>query len=567
MAIEWKFLEQKSFDRIVESMIHRMYSGTATVEVVDGRGGDGGRDIVVTQGSRVRIFQLKFFPEGFPKENRPRRRQIKDSFARAMEHNPYEWTLVVPCNLTPNEREFVNELAIGHEVRVSMMGRVELDSKMIDLPDLEGYYQRDHLIEHVKILNQEKAFLLGGPGDLDSRVLDLGKVVDKCDKDWTFDFSRQGDQVFRTLRAKHPRAHQTSPIYITLECSLSEDSELSQQIRRTLGYGTGEKVVLPAEIVERLTIEGPEWLSETVEHVLVELLPNTPAGDQEVRMELRILDNNGRLLASHHAKVQHGNTGYEGRCLKATFYNVAELIFMFPHDEEQPTTLSYAYQVDETSPADLLRAMRLIKQLHKKCTGEIYLNGQRLGVVGFSAKDHSSDTRAHLDEVRRCEQLAEDLDIVQRHCDNFFPVPAQLSGVERAALRMVRLLAEGKCAVHPMARFLTATLTGSEGEELRLILSGNPQSIRLDLSECTMEIAGHELVIGDVMLFHTRVIAVNAGQVLKALDAGSAEGCALKLQPEGEEHFHAFIPAKWPSDSMPVVPTPWGLPELAEPAA
>ncbi|WP_055479265.1 hypothetical protein [Sphaerimonospora mesophila] len=421
--------------------------------------------------------------------------------------------------------------------------------------------------EDAKIFNQEKAILLGGPRDLDDRVLNLGKVVDKCDRDWTFDFARRGEQVVRILRGKHPRAHQTSPIHITVEHSLSEDSELSKQIRRTLGYGTDEKVVLPAEIVERLTIDGPEWLSETVEHVHVELLPHTMPSDQEVRMELRILDNNGRALASHHAKVQHGNTGYEGRCLKATFYNVAELVFMFPHDEEQPTTLSYAYTVAETSPSDLLRAMRLIKQLHETCTGEIYLNGQRLGVIGFTAKDHFAEVRAHLDEIRRCEQLAEDLDIVQRHCDNFFPVPAELSGIERAALRMVRLLIEGKCAVHPTARLLTATLTGSGSEELRVILSGNPQSLRLDLSGCTVDIAGHELLIGDVMLFHTRVIAVNAGQVLEALDAGSAEGCVLKLQPEGEDHFHAFIPAKWPGNHMPVVPTPWGLPELVEPAA
>ncbi|MEV0624200.1 hypothetical protein AB0I81_63585 [Nonomuraea sp. NPDC050404] len=567
MAIEWKHLEQKRFDRIVESIIHRMYSGTATVEVLDGRGGDGGRDIVVTQGSRLRIFQLKFFPEGFPKENRSRRRQIKDSFVRAMAYSPYEWTLVVPCNLTPSEQEFIDELVAGHDVRVSVMGRVELDAKMIDLPDLESYYQRDLLIEDAKILNHERTLLLGGPGDLDRRVINLGKVVDQCDEDWTFNFSRKGDKVFRTLRAKHPRAHVTSPVHITVEHSLIEDSELSRQIQRTFGYGTDEKVVLPAEIVERLTVKGPEWLSETVEHVDVELLPNTATGDQEVLIELRILDDNSDLLASHHGRLQHGNAGYEGRCLKATFHNVAKLTILLPYDEEQSSSLSYEYQVDGASPADLLRAMRLIKQLHQKCTGEIYLNGQRLGVIGLKAKDHSHEARAHLEEVRRCEQLAEDLDIVQRHCDNFFPVPAQLSGVERAALRMARLLVDGKCAIHPMARTLTAALTGSDGKELRLILSGKPQSIRVDLSGCVMEIAGHELVIGDVMLFHTRVIAVNADQVTKALDSRSAENSVLKLQPEGDEHFHAFIPAKWPSDSMPVVPTPWGLPELKEPGA
>jgi hypothetical protein len=265
--------------------------------------------------------------------------------------------------------------------------------------------------------------------------------------------------------------------------------------------------------------------------------------------------------------VQHGNAGYEGRCLKATFYNVAELIFMIPHDEEQPTTLGYAYKVADTSPSDLLLAMRLIKQLHRGNTGEIYLNGQRLGVIGFTAKGNSAERLAHLDEVRRWEQLAEDLDIVQRHCDNFFPVPAELPGIDRAVLRMLRLLIEGKCAAHPTARVLTITLAGTDSEELRMVLDGTPRTIRLDLSECTVEVAGRVLMVGDVMLFHTRVVAVDSERVLEALDAGTAEGYVVNLRPEGKEHFHAFMPAKWPSDQMPLVPTPWGLPELTEPAA
>jgi hypothetical protein len=66
MAIEWDRIGQPGFDRIVEALVHRMYDASALVEVVNGRGGDDGIDIKVTHQSRVRIFQLKYYLDGFP---------------------------------------------------------------------------------------------------------------------------------------------------------------------------------------------------------------------------------------------------------------------------------------------------------------------------------------------------------------------------------------------------------------------------------------------------------------------------------------------------------------------
>ncbi|GGT01290.1 hypothetical protein GCM10010270_86280 [Streptomyces violaceus] len=66
VAVEWDRVGQPGFDRIVEALVHRVYDATARVEAVNGRGGDDGIDIKVTHGSRVRIFQLKYYPDGFP---------------------------------------------------------------------------------------------------------------------------------------------------------------------------------------------------------------------------------------------------------------------------------------------------------------------------------------------------------------------------------------------------------------------------------------------------------------------------------------------------------------------
>lgn len=83
------------------------------VLVVNARGGDDGIDVQVTTDAGLRIFQLKYHPDGFPGSLKGRRASIKKSFNRALAHNPAEWTLVAPCTLTTSERAFVDEEGAG----------------------------------------------------------------------------------------------------------------------------------------------------------------------------------------------------------------------------------------------------------------------------------------------------------------------------------------------------------------------------------------------------------------------------------------------------------------------
>ena len=46
--IQWARLNQLWFDRIVETLLMRKFRGVATVDVVNGRCGDGGVDVSVT---------------------------------------------------------------------------------------------------------------------------------------------------------------------------------------------------------------------------------------------------------------------------------------------------------------------------------------------------------------------------------------------------------------------------------------------------------------------------------------------------------------------------------------
>ncbi|MFE9687764.1 hypothetical protein [Streptomyces sp. NPDC006285] len=94
-----------------------MYDPAAHVEAVNGRGGDDGIDIKVTQDSQVHVFQLKYYPDGFPTTaHKGRRTSIRQSFARAMRCGSQEWVLMVPCVLTAHERQFVMSLAVEVEV-------------------------------------------------------------------------------------------------------------------------------------------------------------------------------------------------------------------------------------------------------------------------------------------------------------------------------------------------------------------------------------------------------------------------------------------------------------------
>ncbi|MGJ3557998.1 hypothetical protein ACR6C2_00080 [Streptomyces sp. INA 01156] len=111
----------------------------------------------------MRIFQLKYYLDGFPTTaHKGRRKSVKQSFTRVVQHQPWEWILVVPCTLSTAEREFVTSLAAGQAVRVEVWDRAKLDGVLAAHADLEASFTRDQLYEAAKVYGQERALLMDG---------------------------------------------------------------------------------------------------------------------------------------------------------------------------------------------------------------------------------------------------------------------------------------------------------------------------------------------------------------------------------------------------------------------
>lgn len=140
----WSRLGKEEFDKAVELLLFRRFQSNQSVElrVIDGRGGDDGIDIDVsdvTTGELIHVFQLKYFPEGMSGGwKATRRKQVLRSLVSAGKLNPRKWTLVLPCEGTLAERKWLTTTAQSMGLSASFAGRTELNSWLVDDPDAEA---------------------------------------------------------------------------------------------------------------------------------------------------------------------------------------------------------------------------------------------------------------------------------------------------------------------------------------------------------------------------------------------------------------------------------------------
>ncbi|WP_318212024.1 hypothetical protein [Streptomyces sp. SJL17-1] len=560
MAFEWDRIGQPHFDRVVEALVHRLYSGSAEVRAVNGRGGDGGRDIDVVQGGRLRIYQLKYFPDGL--QGRGRRPSIKKSFKRAMDHDPYEWVLVVPCTLTPGERAFVMGLREDRDVKVTVMDRTALDDRLATHSDIERSLSRRSgdggLLEYAKIMNRERDVLAGGTADLGARVQSLGQVVDDLDPNWTVDFAGEGDKVIQTLRAKHPRAHQVCPITMTIS-GTAMDAGLAAAVTRSLGFGVAETVELPPDVVTSLTVSGPEWIAQTFTNTAVLWRPISPASETCAAVAVAFLSEDGSVQASYAGRLKARGSGSLGKSIEVDLPG-ALLRLLHPFDESAPAKLTYQFDLTGLSPAEALKVLRLRRRLSRGGDFRVMIDGHLAGAGRLPKSGTADDLR----RWARLELFLEDLEVVQRYCDQDFPIPADMPMTDRIALRMARLLVEGRCVASPFSRELTITLTWLDDVNTRELLSGRQQSLRVTSSEYGITIAGHLLSLGSVCVFHTEVTAVDGPTVLESLRSGLVPEATVVLRPARGEHYRMFLTDS-PDDGMPLSPCPLGLDGFPDP--
>lgn len=557
MAIEWDRIGQPRFDRIVEAVVHRLYAEDEDVEVVNGRGGDGGIDIKVTRSGRVRIYQLKYYPDGFPGSYKGRRPSIKKSFKDALVHDPDEWVLVVPCALSPSERTFVKGLTAGaSRPTVRVLDRAWLDDKLAAHADLEASFLREDLREAAKDYGAELAFLSGGTDDVGDRVEALGRRIDRLDPHWSLDVAYRNGSVEQTLRPKHPRAQQVSPIVFTFRGSLKDaDPGLSAAVQRVFGFGAAEELVFPPSVVQKLSVEGPEWLRINGENAEVRMAPLAPAPGQGVSAELSFLDESGAVESVHEGTVRAMGKGSAGQSVDVDFPG-SRLVIYHP-EQGVGTSAMCGIDLAGLSCADALQAIGFYERVMAGSAFRLRLRGLDMASGTFPSSGFDAEDR---EALRRLRMTVEDLEVVQRHCRFYFPVPAEVRGGERVDLRIGRLLLDGLCVASPSATSFAVELNGQDSPFLRGLLGSDGVSHRATV-DYRVQFAGRDLAIGAVDVFHPRVRVERSELVLQALEAGHADGHRLTLRPVDNEQYRLYFPQ--PDDTTDLntlTPTPLGIP-------
>lgn len=560
-VIHWKDLDRAEFETAVEALLARMYASSDHFQIPNGRGGDDGIDAIVVQGNRNTIFQLKHFPEGISGGFRHRRRQITQSLEAAVAHAPTDWVLVVPCTLTRSEHAFIQQIETTHPVRKRVMDLPALNSEMAKLPDLVNYLQRsDHLESRARLFKAEQAVLLGGVDDITDRMRGLQSVIDELDPHWTLSPSVDGTVVTHTIKAKHPRAAELSPINISFSASPPPGSEIADKWERVLGYGAHEAVTFTATMVSEFRVDGPKWLAGEREVAELSYFPIPNDGSKEVEVELLFLDTDQSLLASHTGRSRHLGAGDKGVSLDCVFYDCVTLKLGFPHNQQDDGRCNMSVDISRADVPTMIEATNLILQLNTVGQSiKVRIDGHDLAKLMFGPS-----TSSWLEEVVYMHDLAEDLDTVQRAARARFPIPAEITQLDRVTVRSLRLMLDGKCVVHPQMTQTSFTLNGEKSEALIQALRGQGVMAISPGAGEHIRLLGRDLSLPQIRYVLVNPVVAEAESVIAALDEGTAAGMVVTFRLPAGEHVRMFMPDRWPDPNTPLAPTPWSLPGIEQ---
>lgn len=572
MAIDWDQIGREKFDRIVGALAHRQFPTPATVEVINGRGGDGGRDIVIRQGRRLRIAQLKYFPGGFSSTQGKRRRQIRDSWLSIRgghtvkgkvqpewpDGKPYEWIFVYPDNLTDSERRYLTDLIGDTRVRLTVWDRAWLDSHLADYPALHDSFHMDDIVHsRIRDHREEETHLLGGLTDLHKRHIRLKQLTDAIDSDWTYDHSDAGDVTTYTLRPQHSHAVATSPIGLTLNGAFGPDQEeLKKAFLEMLDFGTPGSVVLPEGVVKDFALTGPPALAETVPggEVTITSLGSPEARGKRIRFTFR--DAHGKQHATHEGVVDHVGAGVQGGSVLAIFHSVMEVTMTIGRTT-MVGGLSYRMRTRGASVSDAIKALKFHNALYTVGELDILLEGEPAGSIKITSQD--------TDDLSDFAAILDDLDVIERNTDCYFTLPDTLERYDRVLIRAVRLLLDGNCVNMPGLNTLSATLNGNDDAGLRQMLARPSLMFKAEITEMVIDIVGTSVPLGNVVLWHTSVTPNDAEGLLAAIDAGTEQGLDLVLKAD-TGLFRAYREDAMTDPHLPLIVTPWGIAGITEPA-
>lgn len=549
--VEWQRLDQGQFDRIVEALLiryHQELRDGSQAEALDGRGGDGGRDVDVHLGGKLTtIYQLKFFPEGFSGGHAPsRKRQIRRSFEKAMEDSPRTWALVIPRNPTVEERKWVQNLKEKRRVRIEIWGRARIDAELAKFPDLARWAARDdEFIAAVTQAGQEKAALLG-PHDLAERLRDLKELGSSRSQYWDTEMSADADgNVTEVLIAKRPDASEKEPINLKLTIDAAAmDQDEREKLDHLERYGVGEATITGRAIRE-FVVEGPDWIAgeRSVDRLVATAFPQG-----ETAVSLLACSRLGLPVASVRGTLVRMAPGTDGRALQAIVPGGLTMTFLLPHGGDGGR-VNITFAPTGVDAEEAGRSLTFLMKLSEARGLQVRAGSTVLLTIEVSEVGDGEERpgQSFLD------QLVDDLAVIASEMHTPLEVPDSISGAERLEIRRLRLLLEGYVILEPAFASFTGTLDGTTDSVLEKQML-NHFALASVSSSIVYTVLGNDFRVPGLYLYTPAAEVLDGAEIVRALHAGEATGREITIRPVDGTPFWAYLPERMTANGRPQKP-------------
>jgi hypothetical protein len=566
--MDWASVDRDAFDRCVETLISRRHPHD-TVRVINGRGGDGGKDVEVTTLDETRIvYQLKYFPEGFSGPFKNRRGQIKRSFDSMITDPPNRWVLVSPHKFTPSEWAYLGTLRRDHEpLVVDAWDQARLDDYLASNQDLVDYMQRDdELLRQATVLGQERAVLARPLPDLIARVAGLGRVADGVNPNYGFDFARHGSLVSISVRANHEKSDQLPDIVTDIRDAFSVDDPARVDLDRAVKFGSRERITFTADQLRQLS--GPETsLDDHLTDVDSEINWALGPPTDPVSCTLEAKDAAGRRLRRAKGTITHWGQGQEGDSLDLDFYGLLTLKLLIPRGQElAKITTNYSITLEHASPRDAEAAVTLSQ--HLVAAASLELRGPDNTPILTSGPFQLGRSAQWHEEMTVALEIASDLRHLEDYTATDLTMPVSTTPVDRVLLRILRRAYEGKLSLHPTNNTVTFTLaTYAPDDRVETLLSGQAGSIFFERPIETVTISDLSFDVEGLSFFHPNMALVASPEEITELRRRRARGEEVTLQLKSQDgtNLRVYMIRKV-DNAAPTEITPWCLRSIQEPA-
>ena len=530
MSIRWNEFEPHAYEDMVSVLLGRLYPNA---QRIDGKGGDGGRDVQIAGGQDDEItdaFELKSFTGRMVSS---RRQQVARSLERVAGLKPARWTLVVPIDPTPGEDRWFLKLGMGYSFPIRWFGKTWLDEKMSAFPDIRRYFlegAQDEVLRLIREIREEQARVTDVP-DAVARFRTLRERLNEIDPHYRYELSTGATAAdtrltdgalsvsFGDVRVdvypKYSGAAKDRPISIKVKLAVAPGDDV---VQNALNFGL--EATIPSRMISSITVDAPSGLGGSITEAEIVLLPTNNSLDDPVTLALDIRDGD-RLISSWPVHLTERSVGLKGSILTGTDSTGWLKTRLKADVEAKELQVKFWLNPKPTMPAALLPLFRWLEACQPPHLLAIRLPG---------GSEMCSEIRTGFFVDKHLGRVVEALAYLQDRSGIHWEMSPSLTAEDEMEIVTAATLLKGE-----RIDFTWDSLSlGLDhwGPKLEVLLNGCPNSFLIE-QDMWLDMDGVRIPIGRIRTHIESARLTDPETVQRALTSGSLS--QLRLVPGGSD--------------------------------